>query len=72
MADRHPVLFLTDRGKRHQQAALDAAPPELDVTMVRRPSKAEILRLLPGRRVPDQRALGRDRCRHDRCRATCV
>ncbi len=47
MPDEHPVLFLTDRGQRHQQEALDAAPPELAVTMMRRPPKEEILRSLP-------------------------
>jgi phosphoglycerate dehydrogenase-like enzyme len=47
MSEKHPVLFLTDRGKRHQQAALDAAPPELDITMMRRPPKEEILDVLP-------------------------
>lgn len=47
MPDLHPVLFLTDRGQRHQEAALAAAPPELAVTMLRRPPKAEVLRLLP-------------------------
>jgi phosphoglycerate dehydrogenase-like enzyme len=46
MPDRHPVLFLTDRGLRHQQCALDAAPPELAVTMLRRPPKEKLLRLL--------------------------
>jgi phosphoglycerate dehydrogenase-like enzyme len=44
---RHPVLFLTQRGQRHQQAALDAAPPELDITIRRDPPREEILRLLP-------------------------
>jgi phosphoglycerate dehydrogenase-like enzyme len=47
MPDKHPVLFLTDRGKRHQQTALEAAPPELAVTMMRRPPKEEILSALP-------------------------
>jgi phosphoglycerate dehydrogenase-like enzyme len=47
MSERHSVLFLTDRGRRHQQAALEAAPPELAVTMMRRPPKAEVLRVLP-------------------------
>lgn len=47
MPDKHPVLFLTDRGQRHQQAALEAAPPELAVTMMRRPPKEEVLRVLP-------------------------
>jgi phosphoglycerate dehydrogenase-like enzyme len=45
--ERHPVLFLTDRGWRHQQAALEAAPPELLVTIMRRPPKEEVLRVLP-------------------------
>jgi phosphoglycerate dehydrogenase-like enzyme len=48
MARKHPVLFLTDRGHRHQQAALTAAPPELAVTMLRRPPREEILGRLPG------------------------
>jgi len=47
MSDKYSVLFLTDRGQRHQQAALEAAPPELAVTMVRHPSKEEVLRVLP-------------------------
>lgn len=47
MPDEHPVLFLTDRGQRHQQAALDAAPPDLAVTMMRRPPKEEVLGILP-------------------------
>ena len=46
--EKHPVLFLTDRGWRHQQAALEAAPPELSVTVMRRPPKEEVLRVLPG------------------------
>ncbi|MFQ3534455.1 MAG: NAD(P)-dependent oxidoreductase [Aggregatilineales bacterium] len=36
------VLFLTDRGARHQEAALRAAPPELNVTMLRAPNFAEM------------------------------
>jgi len=47
MTTKHPVLFLTDRGRRHQQAALAAAPAELSVTILRRPSRAEVLRRLP-------------------------
>ena len=43
----HSVLFLTQRGLRHQQAALDAAPDELDVTIRRGLTRAEILALLP-------------------------
>ncbi|MCC7205685.1 MAG: hypothetical protein IT323_00165 [Anaerolineae bacterium] len=44
---RPRVLFLTDRGERHQQSALAAAPPELEVIMRRRPSEAELATLLP-------------------------
>lgn len=47
MPDQHPVLFLTDRGERHQAWALAAAPSLLAVTMLRRPPKAELLRHLP-------------------------
>jgi phosphoglycerate dehydrogenase-like enzyme len=48
MNKRHPVLYLTDRGKRHQRAALSSASPELDVTMLRKPSQEKILKCLPG------------------------
>jgi phosphoglycerate dehydrogenase-like enzyme len=41
------VLFLTDRGERHQRAALKSAPPGLDVIMKRRPPKDELIALLP-------------------------
>jgi phosphoglycerate dehydrogenase-like enzyme len=43
----HPTLWITHRGERHQQAALNSAPPEVAVTMRRSPSKEEILALLP-------------------------
>lgn len=43
----HSTLFLTSRGERHQQAALAAAPRELDITLRRDPTRAEILRLIP-------------------------
>ena len=46
---KHPTLFITHRGERHQQAALDAAPAELDVMLRRSPSKDEIIALLPGK-----------------------
>lgn len=39
------TVFLTERGLRHQQDALRAAPPELDVTILRQPDR-ETLRLL--------------------------
>ncbi|MBM4461473.1 MAG: hypothetical protein FJ011_27575 [Chloroflexi bacterium] len=35
---RYRTLFLTERGLRHQQDALNAAPPELDVTILRQPA----------------------------------
>lgn len=40
---RHKTLFITHRGERHQQAALEAAPEELGITMLRSPSKQEII-----------------------------
>lgn len=43
----HSVLFLTDRGLWHQSRALQAAPPNLSVTIKRRPSSAELAHLLP-------------------------
>jgi phosphoglycerate dehydrogenase-like enzyme len=42
----HPVLFLTERSPRHQQAALDSAPPALAITLLRHPPRSEILRHL--------------------------
>jgi phosphoglycerate dehydrogenase-like enzyme len=45
----HPTLFITHRGLFHQQGALEAAPSGFDVSMVRSPSKEEILALLPGK-----------------------
>lgn len=41
------VLFLTDRGERHQRAALKSVPAGLDVIMKRRPPKDELMALLP-------------------------
>ena len=46
---KHPTLFITHRGLRHQQAALAGAPPELEMTLRRTPSKDEIIALLPGK-----------------------
>lgn len=40
------TLFLTERGLRHQQDALNAAPPELDVTILRQPDPATLRPLL--------------------------
>jgi len=44
MPEKYSVLFLTERGQRHQQDAMAAAPPDLHVTMLRRPARGEILR----------------------------
>ncbi|HMD87874.1 MAG TPA: NAD(P)-dependent oxidoreductase [Anaerolineaceae bacterium] len=46
---KHPTLFITHRGLFHQQAALEAAPANLEVTMLRTPTKEQILALLPGK-----------------------
>lgn len=43
----HRVLFLTQRGLRHQQAALEAAPPDLELIVRRDPPRDEVLSLLP-------------------------
>jgi phosphoglycerate dehydrogenase-like enzyme len=45
---KHPTLFITQRAPRHQQAALAAAPAELDIDMQFEPSREEILARLPG------------------------
>jgi phosphoglycerate dehydrogenase-like enzyme len=39
----YKVVFTTERGQRHQQAALKAAPPELEVTMLRQPERETLL-----------------------------
>jgi len=49
MSKKHATLFITHRGERHQQAALAGAPLDLDVTIIRSPSKQQILSLLPGK-----------------------
>ncbi len=43
---QHKVVFTTERGHRHQQAALMAAPDYLDITMLRQPERAELLAAL--------------------------
>ena len=40
---RYKTLFTTESGHRHQQAALNAAPDNLDITMLRQPDKATLL-----------------------------
>ena len=44
---KHRTLFVTHRGLRHQQDAIDAAPDELDIVMLRDPDKADLLKYLP-------------------------
>lgn len=46
MAHTVKTLFLTDRSPHHQAAALAAAPPPLDVTMLRRPTRMQLLTAL--------------------------
>ena len=43
---KHKVVFLTQRSSLYQQRALEAAPPELDITIRRVPSREEWLALL--------------------------
>lgn len=47
MEDKHRTLFITQRGDLHQRVALDAAPPELDITMRRTADKDEFVALVP-------------------------
>jgi len=44
---KHKVLFTTQRGLRHQQSAIDSAPPELEIIMRRDSSRDEMFELLP-------------------------
>ena len=46
---QYPTLFITHRGLWHQQNVLSVAPPELDITMCRDASQADLLALLPGK-----------------------
>ena len=43
---KHTVVFLTQRGLRHQQRALESAPPELEVAILRDPPRTDLLPLL--------------------------
>lgn len=43
MSKKHQVVFTTDRGVRHQQDAISAAPENLAITMLRRPDKASLI-----------------------------
>ncbi|MFN2123592.1 MAG: NAD(P)-dependent oxidoreductase [Candidatus Promineifilaceae bacterium] len=44
--ERYKVVFTTERGHRHQQAALDAAPAALDITMLRQPDRDTLVSYL--------------------------
>lgn len=48
MTDTYKTLYLTERGQFHQERALTAAPPELDIVMLRQPSAEELAPHLPG------------------------
>lgn len=39
----YKTVFTTERGQRHQQAALDAAPEKLDITMLRQPDRETLM-----------------------------
>ncbi|NCG25183.1 MAG: hypothetical protein GWP47_13770, partial [Actinobacteria bacterium] len=39
----HPTLFITSRPPVHRRLALEAAPSELDITMLVSPSPDEVL-----------------------------
>lgn len=43
------VLFITHRGERHQQSALAGAPDGFEISMLRDPDQAEIIKHLPGK-----------------------
>lgn len=47
MGETHLTLFLTHRSKFHQEAALAAAPDELEINIRRDPARDEVLALLP-------------------------
>ena len=42
----YKTVFTTERGQRHQQAALEAAPENLDITMLRQPDRETLLAAL--------------------------
>ena len=43
MVKKHKVIFTTDRGLRHQQEALSAAPENLAITMLRQPDRDTLI-----------------------------
>jgi phosphoglycerate dehydrogenase-like enzyme len=48
MTSTYKTLYLTERGQFHQERALTAAPLELDIVMLRQPTRAELAPHLPG------------------------
>lgn len=46
---KYQVLFVTHRGERHQKSAIAGAPQDFEITMLRDPIKAEIIKHLPGK-----------------------
>jgi lactate dehydrogenase-like 2-hydroxyacid dehydrogenase len=46
---KYQVLFVTHRGERHQQSALASAPKDFEITMLRDPNKADIIKCIPGK-----------------------
>lgn len=46
---KYQVLFVTHRGERHQKSALDGAPVGFEITMLRDPDKAEIVKNIAGK-----------------------
>jgi lactate dehydrogenase-like 2-hydroxyacid dehydrogenase len=45
--EKHRTLFVTQRAPRHQQAAIGAAPADLEIVMRYMPAREDILALLP-------------------------
>ena len=43
---KYKTVFTTERGHRHQQAALDAAPEILEISMLRQPERAALMAAL--------------------------
>lgn len=46
---KYQVLFVTHRGERHQQSALAGAPDGFEISMLRDPGPADMIKHLPGK-----------------------
>lgn len=46
---KYQILFVTHRGERHQKSALEGAPQDFEITMLRDPDKAAIIEHLAGK-----------------------